>query len=205
MQEANSEEIRRQCNYEFNKQIEKLCVSSKKLISLFNSGNYIYKEHENAREEAKSRLRFFKHIIEECDGYKNLYFNDKPIAKENDLQRMFRLVWYGTNYIVDAEPNNGRGQADFIVSYGSNNQNIIEFKLASNTSLEHVFTQVQIYEAANCTEGSLIAIFYFTMEECIKAQNIIKVAGYEELINNSIFLVDCRNDNKPSASIVKNN
>ena len=205
MQEANSEEIRLQCKYEFNKQIEKLFVSSKNLISLFSTGDYIYKEHENAREEARSRLKYFKHMIEECDGYKNLYFNNKPIAKENDLQRLFRFVWYGTNYKVDAEANNGRGQADFIVSYGSSNQNIIEFKLASNTSLEHVFTQVEIYEAANCAEGSLIAIFYYTEAEYIKAQNIIKNAGYEQFINDSIFLVDCRNDNKPSASTVKNN
>ena len=205
IQEANSEEIRYQCRYEFNKQIEKLIVSSQKIIDLFNSSNYIYKEHKNAREEAKSRLRFFKHILEECDGYKNLYVDKIPVAKENDLQRMFRFVWYGTNYKVDAEANNGRGQADFIVSYGSKNQNIIEFKLASNSSLAHVFTQVKIYEEANCAEGSLIAIFYFTEEEYIKTQNIIKTAGYEYLIDNSIFLVDCRNDNKPSASTVQKN
>lgn len=201
MQEINTEEIRNQCNYEFNKQIEKLFVSSQKLISLFNSNNYTYKEHETAREEAKSRLIFFKHIIEECDGYKNLYVKDTPVAKENDLQRMFRFVWYGTNYKVDAEANNGRGQADFIVSYGSHNQNIIEFKLASNSSLDHIFTQVQIYEAANCADGSLIAIFYFSEAEYIKAYNMVKNAGYEHYINNSIFLFDCRNDNKPSASI----
>ena len=39
------------------------------------------------------------------------------------------------------------------------------FKLASNSSLPHVFTQVEIYEAANCSEGSLVVIFYFTEEE----------------------------------------
>lgn len=202
MQETNSEEIRTQCNYEFNKQIEKLIVSSQKIITLFNSSNYVYREHMSAREEAKNRLKFFKHILEDCDGYKNLYFKNSPVAKENDLQRMFRFVWYGTNYKVDAEANNGRGQADFIVSHGSKNQNIIEFKLASNSSLAHVFTQVKIYEKANCSEGSLIAIFYFTEEEYIKTQDIIKNAGYENLIDSSIFLIDCRNDNKPSASTV---
>ena len=83
-------------------------------------------------------MKFFKHIIEECDGYLALYYNGKQIAKEKDLQRLFRFVWYGTSYKVDAEPNNGRGQADFIVSKGMNNQNIIEFKLASNSSLGHM-------------------------------------------------------------------
>ena len=46
------------------------------------------------------------------------------MLKENKLQRKMickdssAFVWYGTNYKVDAEPNNGRGQADFIISMG---------------------------------------------------------------------------------------
>ena len=116
------------------------------------------------------------------------------------MQRLFRFVWYGTNYKIDAEANNGRGQTDFIVSMGQNNQNIIEFKLASNSSLSHVFTQVQIYEAANCTEGSLIVIFYFSEAEYLTSKQIVKEAGYEDMIDESIFLIDCRSDNKISAS-----
>ena len=149
----------------------------------------------------KVMLLFFKHIIEDCDGYKNLYTDGKQIAKENDLQRLFRFVWYGTSYKVDAEPNNGRGQADFIVSMGQNNQNIVEFKLASNSTLSHVFTQVKIYEAANCTDGSLIAIFCFSESEYLYSEQVVKAAGYEELLGESIYLIDCRNDNKKSASI----
>lgn len=165
LREADTDEIRLQCYEEVNAQLEKLLVASKNIISLFYNANYQRNEKLTAREEAKQRLKFFKHIIEDCDGYKNLYVKGIQIAKENDLQRLFRFVWYGTNYKIDAEANNGRGQTDFIVSMGQNNQNIIEFKLASNSSLSHVFTQVQIYEAANCTEGSLIAIFYFSEAE----------------------------------------
>lgn len=146
-------------------------------------------------------MRYFKHIIEDCDGYKNLYSNGKQIAKENDLQRLFRFVWYGTDYKLDAEANNGRGQADFIVSMGQKDQSIVEFKLASNSSLSHVFTQVKIYETANCTDGSLIAILYFAKEEYLFSKQIIKDNGYESMIDESIFLFDFRNDNKPSASI----
>ena len=111
-------------------------------------------------------------------------------------------MWYGTNYKVDAEPNNGRGQADFIVSFGQKNQNIVEFKLASNSNLSHVFQQVQVYEAANCCDGSLIAIFYFSESEYQTAMKVVKDAGYEHSIDESIFLIDCRNDNKTSASKV---
>lgn len=200
LRENDTDDIRSQCLYEYNEQIEKLFVTSQNLISLFKKHSYSINEQLTAREEAKQRLRFFKHIIEDCDGYKNLYVNGIQIAKEKELQRLFRFVWYGTNYKVDPETNNGRGQADFIVSMGQHDQSIIEFKLASNSSLAHVFTQVKIYEAANCTDGSLIAIFYFSESEYQYSKQVIKTAGYEDMIDESIFLIDCRNDNKTSAS-----
>ncbi len=200
LRETDTDEIRLQCLEELNIQLDKLFVASKKLITLFESENYSRNEMLTAREEAKQRLRFFKHIIEDCDGYKNLYVKGVQIAQENDLQRLFRFVWYGTSYKVDAESNNGRGQTDFIISKGQSNQNIIEFKLASNSKLAHVFTQVEIYEAANCADGSLIVIFYFSEEEQVYSEQIIRDAGYENMIDESIFLIDCRNDNKISAS-----
>ena len=196
LRETDTDEIRLQCLDELNK----LFVASKNMIALFESKNYQRNEMLTAREEAKQRIKFFKHIIEDCDGYKNLYVKGVQIAQENDLQRLFRFVWYGTTYKVDAESNNGRGQTDFIISKGQANQNIVEFKLASNSRLAHVFTQVKIYEAANCADGSLIVIFYFSEEEQVYAEQVIKDAGYEEMIDDAIFLIDCRNDNKISAS-----
>jgi len=200
LREADTEEIQLQCLQELNKQLERLLLSSKKLISIFWDNGYAMDESLSAREEAQKRLSYFKHIIEDCDGYKNLYVNGERIAKEDDLQRLFRFVWYGTKYKIDAEANNGRGQADFIISMGQHNQNIIEFKLASNSNLSHVFTQVKIYEAANCTEGSLIAIFHFTENEYHLARQVVINAGYEDAIDGSIYFIDCRADNKPSAS-----
>lgn len=185
---------------EVEEQLQRLIIAAKNLITIFGQDNYEIKENCTAREEAKNRIKYFKHIIEECDGYKNLYVNGKQIARENDLQRLFKFVWYGTDYKVDAEVNNGRGYADFIVSKGQSDQNIIEFKLASNSSLSHVFTQVEIYEAANCAEGSLVVIFYFSEEEYIYAKNVVNAAGYSCMLDESIYLIDCRNDNKKSAS-----
>ena len=200
LRETDTDEIRLQCLDELNTQLNKLFVASKNMIALFESKNYQRNEMLTAREEAKQRIKFFKHIIEDCDGYKNLYVKGVQIAQENDLQRLFRFVWYGTTYKVDAESNNGRGQTDFIISKGQANQNIVEFKLASNSRLAHVFTQVKIYEAANCADGSLIVIFNFSEEEQVYAEQVIKDAGYEEMIDDAIFLIDCRNDNKISAS-----
>jgi len=201
IRENDTDIIKLQCKEELNKQLQKLLLSSKKLISLFYENGYSTEEKLTARKEAQKRLFYYKHIIENCDGYRNLYVKGERIATENDLQRLFRFVWYGTEFKLDAEVNNGRGQADFIVSMGQRDQNIIEFKLASNSRLDHIFKQVEIYEAANCTNGSLIAIFYFSEEELQKTKNLVVEQGYEELLDESIFLIDCRSDNKPSASI----
>lgn len=187
---------------EVEEQLQRLIVAAKSLLSAFDKTDYKLEKNCTAREEAKRRIKYFKHIIEECDGYKNLYVNGNQIARENDLQRLFKFVWYGTNFKVDAEVNNGRGYADFIVSMGQEDQNIIEFKLARNSKLAHVFTQVKIYEAANCAEGSLVVIFYFSEEEYSYAKSVVSAAGYEALIDEAIFLIDCRNDNKSSASKV---
>ena len=181
--------------------MQKFGTNSKTFIAKVIDAGYVVNERIDAREEAKDRIKFFKHIIEDCDGYKTLYYNGKQIATEKDLQRLFKFVWYGTSYKVDAEPNNGRGQADFIVSKGINNQDIVEFKLASNRSLGHVFTQIKIYEAANCADGSLIVIFGFSDEEIKYAEKVVESKGYAEAIGESIFIIDCRSDNKKSASV----
>lgn len=198
LREGDTEEVVLACMAEVNAQFTKLILNAKAIINA--SIDYHLNESETAQQEAQSRIRFFKHIIEDCDAYRNFYVNGKQIAKENDLQRMFKLVWYDTTYKADFETNNGRGPADIIVSRGQSNQCIVEFKLASNKSLAHVFTQVKVYEAANCSDGSIIVIFYFSETEYEKTLKIVRVAGMDYTIGSGIFLIDCRNDNKPSAS-----
>ena len=63
------------------------------------------------------------------------------------------------------------------------------------------FLYTKAEQAANCTDGSLIAIFCFSESEYLYSEQIVKAAGYEELLGESIYLIDCRNDNKKSASI----
>lgn len=203
LRELDTPAIRAQSTSEVNYQLEKFLKNTNELISTVIANGYKIDESLSAREEAIRRLKFFKHVIEECDGYRNLYSEGQRISSEDDIRRMFRLVWYDTTYKVDFDTNNGRGEADVIVSKGQYNQNITEFKLASNSSLPHVFEQVKVYEAANCADGSLVAIFYFSESEFETAKRVIKSAGYEEQVDKSIFLIDCRADNKPSASNVK--
>lgn len=200
MREEEKEEIKKECIEEVDIQIDKFINNAKELINIYQKSKHEISESSSAYEESKNRMKFFKHIIEDCDGYRNLYYKGERISTENDLQRMFKFVWCRTAFKPDFETNNGRGPADVVVSKGMNNQNVIEFKLASNPNLKHVFEQTEIYKKANEAEKSVIAIFYFTEQELIKVNKMINDAGQNERIDEDIILIDCRNDNKPSAS-----
>ncbi|HET9319286.1 MAG TPA: hypothetical protein VFO27_05910 [Bryobacteraceae bacterium] len=108
-----------------------------------------YQTEENSFEEAKRRLNYLKHVIEDKDGYKAFYHRGKPVHNEQILQIMYQLVWYATEFDVNREVNNGRGPADFAVSKGARNKSIVELKLASNSRLhDNLQKQAEIYAKA---------------------------------------------------------
>lgn len=89
---------------------------------------------------------------------------------------------------------------DFKISKGAKDKTLVGFKLASNTKLKkNLEKQVAVYQRANDTDKSLKVIIYFCEAEFKKLQRIINELGLQH--DNSIILIDARNDNKPSASI----
>lgn len=68
--------------------------------------------------------------------------------------------------------------------------------------LSHLFDQVKIYEQANQCSNSLYAIFYFSQGELEIVEKMLSKTNTKNLLGESVFLIDCRNDNKPSASTV---
>ena len=152
------------------------------------------------KQEARERLMCFKQMIENNDGYKLLNFHGKRIAKEEDLQLLFRFVWSGTQLSVDREVNNGRGPVDYKLSNGADNATLIEFKLASNSELkQNLQHQVDIYKSANQTESALISIIYFTKSEFDRVQRILHELHLEDSVD--IVLIDA--SPKESASNVR--
>ena len=159
-----------------------------------------YTSTGDSHDEAYRRVMFLKSVIEDMDGYRIFYLNGKPIRRENDLQIMYRLVWYATEYDVNREVNNGRGPVDFKVSKGSKDSSLVEFKLASNTKLrKNLENQVEIYKIANCTNRAIKVILYFTEEEYAKVTGILNDLKLHEC--DDIVLINAI-DNKPSASTV---
>ena len=204
LKEISKLEIKSITSKEVAEQIVKFISNVKILSNKINSNSNIFNNAPNAYEESKRRIEWFKDVIENQDVYKIFYDSstgEKIIKYEEDLQRMFKLVWMQSVFKVDAETNNGRGPADFVVSYGSDDVCVIEFKLAENKKLKHVLKQVNVYKAANRASDHIIAIFYFDDKEYERVIKILKELNKTEELSKTIFLVDCRK--KVSASNVK--
>lgn len=177
----------------FNTQLQELA-------QLLYSNTDFYKKEPSSYEEAYKRVQYLKSVIEDMDGYRIFYLNGKPIKRENDLQIMYRLVWYATQFDVNREVNNGRGPVDYKVSKGSKNSALVEFKLASNTKIKkNIQNQVEIYKKANCTERAIKVILYFTDQELNNVKNVLNELELSDC--KDIVLIDARN-NKKSASNV---
>ncbi len=173
----------------------------KELIDRLEKETGFYGLRGSTEDETRQRIAFFKDLIENKDGYKLLYAKGDAPKREEDVQILYRFVWFGTPSDVNREPNNGRGPVDFKISRGSADKTLVEFKLASNTglrrNLEH---QVAIYEKANDTKKSFKVIIFFTDQELAKVKTILRELKLEN--NDHIILVDARKDNKQSASKV---
>ena len=157
-------------------------------------------EAQTSYDEAYRRISKFKTWIESQDGCKFLL---KIVnLKEKDLQVLFKSVCSMSDSVFrfDREVCNGRGSVDFLVSRGSLDSTLIEFKLASNTSLEsNLKYQDDIYKRACETDKTIIVVFCFSIEEMNKTKRVCEEMGLSE--NKDYVLIDCRE--KPSASKVK--
>ncbi len=177
----------------FNTQLQEL-------TQCLNARTAFYKINANSHDEAYQRVQFLKDVIENMDGYRLFYLNGHPLKRENDLQIMYRLVWYATDFDVNREVNNGRGPVDFKISKGSKDATLVEFKLASNSKLKkNLENQVEVYKKANGTERAIKVILFFSdaeLEKVTRILNELGIAGCPDIV-----LIDAR-DNKLSASNV---
>ncbi len=168
-------------------------------IDQLGSETEFYKRGIDTFKECMDRVIFLKQEIENNGAYRLFYRKGKPVKLESDLQILYRLTWFASPSDFNSEVNNGRGPVDFKASRGSKDKTLVEFKLASNSKISsNLEKQVKIYEDANRTSKSIKVVFYFSASERAKVQRILKQLKIEN--DESIVLVDCRKDNKPSAS-----
>lgn len=151
---------------------------------------------ENSLDEALMRVNFFKREIEHNGLWRVLNRNGKKFT-EKEIQYLFRLTWCNTKYIFNSEVNNGNGPVDFQICL-PRDLTLVEFKLASNSKLSHFFKQIEDYKKTNNTRKAICVIFYFSEEEEEKVNRIL----LEYKGNIKVITIDCRQDNKKSASLL---
>jgi len=171
------------------------------LAQLLQTQTDFYSGYENTFDAAYKRVMFLKDVIENKDGYKLFYIDGKPLHRENDLQIMYRLVWFATPLDVNREVNNGRGPVDFKISNGAKDCTLVEFKLGSNPKLrQNLENQVEIYKKASDAQRAIKVILFFTDQEYEKIRKILNDLNLNDC--QDIILIDARND-KLSASNVR--
>jgi hypothetical protein len=170
----------------------------KEIVDLLQTQSGFYNINPNSSyKDSLNRVNYLKQVIENNDGYKLFYVDGKPVQRESDLQVIYRLTWYASDYDVNREPNNGRGPVDYAVSKGAKNKTLVEFKLAKNTKLkQNLANQVEAYEKANQTENSIKVILYFNNKEYKRVNKILNDLNLNGKEN--IILIDA--GRKPSAS-----
>lgn len=176
-----------------------LVAQVKRAVEDLENRTDFYDRPWRSYDECRERVLFFKDYIENNDGYRLLNRGDRPFTKETELHLAFGLVWCRTEFDINREPNNGRGPVDFKVSFGASDKSLIEFKLGSNTALKrNLEKQVTIYEKANQTRSSLKVIVFYTQRDERRVQKVLRDLKLEA--DESVILIDARDDNKPSAS-----
>lgn len=170
------------------------------LADLLQKQTIFYQIPGKTKDETLEKIRFFKDVIENKGGHRIFYGSDgKPVRRERDVHILFRLVWHGTPSDVSREVDDGRGPADFKISRGADDKTLVEFKLASNTQLKrNLEKQLDIYKKASDAEAGYKVIIFFTEQEFVRVQGILRDLKMDK--DQNVILVDAMSENKPSAS-----
>lgn len=171
----------------------------RQIIDLLLKYTAFYSTGSATEDETRKRIVFLKDVIENKGGWRVFYNKNKPVARETDLQILFRLTWYATPSDVSREVNDGRGPVDFKVSKGAADKTLVEMKLARNTQLErNLANQIEIYQKASDAPHGFKVIVYFTDAERRKAERVLRKLKLGEQQN--VFLIDASRQTKVSAS-----
>lgn len=198
--EDNKETVSKLTKEKIRKLTSELVEALSSLGEILYEKSDFYKTVPTSYDESLKRVHYLKDVIENNDGYRVFYHEGIPIAKEETIQRIFRLTWFTTPFDVNSEVNNGRGPADYKVSYGSEDSTIVEFKLGKSTSLSrNLANQTDIYKKASKSASDIKVILCYTDGEI---KSVERTLNKLKLINQeNIIIINA--SAKKSASTVK--
>jgi len=121
-----------------------------------------------------AQLTEFADLLDE----KTEFYETKPSSYAAGMERV---------KFIKHVMNGGRGPADFLISYGSKDKTVIEFKLASNTHLaDNLLKQAEIYSnSSRATHPPIKVILCFDDKEIEKVDGLLKrhnLKGCKEVV-----------------------
>ncbi len=151
-------------------------------------------------DEARRRIDYLKHQIEQRGGYRLFYDRSGcPISRESDVHTMFDLVWIDAGVDVNREANNGRGPADFTLSRGAQDKVVVEFKLAANPKLkQNLARQGATYRNSSRAQAAISVVLVFTKADQERVARVLRDLPPNE--RDAVVVIDARADNKPAGS-----
>ncbi len=130
----------------------------KQLSDILRSQSSFYESPGRTYQEAMARIQFLKDVIENKDGYRYFYIKGEPIERESDLQIMYRLTWFASEFDVNREVNNGRGPVDFKISSAIRSphwpRRLLVLRILLSLSVELVSRDVSVRISLNLTARS---------------------------------------------------
>jgi hypothetical protein len=198
-QEQNGEEAKVRAEDKTLRTEKQFIIGVRDILGILEAESSYFQHGRDTLDESRIKINYLKDVIENKGGHRLFKQDQRRSLTENDLQILMRLVWYGTPSDFGTEANDGRGPADFKVSRGATDKTIIEFKLGSNSRLEHSLKkQLEIYQRASGAKNGIFVIFVFERSETIRVKAVLKRLGMSEGLD--CVIIDARGDNKPSAS-----
>ena len=108
-----------------------------KVVEDIRTNTSLYLTPVTSYDEALTRANGFKKYVENQDGHRllNKPGQERPLATEKEVQLFFGLIFFGSEFDVNREVNNGRGPVDFKVSKGAVDKSLIEIKPRRRTEV----------------------------------------------------------------------
>lgn len=151
-------------------------------------------------DEARTRANYFKECVEK-ELYIDFYDKEGNPAPEEWIQRQFLYVWGGSPSDVNRESKRGRARVDYVISKGSEDKCLVEFKLASSKTLEsNLKKQLDKYKDIFNAQYGLWIVIVFKDEEYEKTRSLIQKLKINE---DNFIIVDVRKNNKIQPSKLK--
>ena len=146
-----------------------------KIINELASTNF-YQLSNLTYEDGLKKVSLIKDLFQHTDISRYFFRGDvSKIKREEDLELIFRLVFYGVVSSIDSETINIKK---------SINKSLIEFKIASNPKLkQNLKHQLEDREL-------ITVIFYFNDREKVKLQKLI--TSLDLVDSESIIVIDAR-------------